>query len=632
MWSDTSGEDYTDELYDVTSALENAERPRDWCTSGDLETFPLPGLVVDDVGDIGLPLGEETAKLIARKWRHVEYGSARGSHNAGTRSEPKFLSSKFLTIANPRWNETVMATKVPPCVDDVASNRGLEDSIVEFFSVQYDKRCVQGSAPTTEEQHLVVMLQEKYDDHGLAFNLLTGRDQVLAHCLAQLCKKHSERYGLYLAMVKHESKERLGEPVETFTTIQTPWTKYGTGETFFFSEVAVDPMSEVAPAAYFDSEACDYTSREANGYDVRVFKRAALILVSAKREMELVGTLPIDLSAPRLKSLVVSDKTRAKSLAHAICSRLHKWSSESELFLQCLDAMLTLKDAHLVTKLVKTLPTITFQPEILQAVGLFSWQLCGSELLKYGATLGFRNRVNLICSVVNRASPTDHIRQAVRTMLQPMAHSGKRGRDRFNQQTWREPAFVNNAMPTVEEFARLLGVASRCDLGLVEELLTLENVRLAELAVPAFLSYIKMLRLDSMPPAIKKIASSLRHRLESKIRNHNSYAITDANIDSGCCTDCDTLDEFLRSRRPELRLVIAKARRRHLHRVLQTELPGQIHHETVPSADNTYELVISKLAPATSQLSALRSMTQELSDLPTYPRIMSFCGVAIATS
>ncbi|GLE09391.1 hypothetical protein PINS_up021000 [Pythium insidiosum] len=217
-------------------------------------------------------------------------------------------------------------------------------------------------------------------------------------------------------------------------------------------------------------------------------------------------------------------------------------------------------------------------------------------------------------------------------MFEPMAHTGKRGRDLYNEQPWREPSMVNNGRPTVDEFARLLGVASRSDLGLVERLVALESVRLTELGVPAFLSYVKMLSLDSVPAPLQRIASSLRHRLESKIRNLNSYAIEDANIDYGCCGDCDTLDSFLRSRRPELRLVIAKVRRRHVHRVLATELPGQVDHETVPYADNSFELVISKVAPAPTQLQELRTLREKLSNLPTCPRIIGFTGLAMAAS
>ena len=103
-------------------ALARVDRPGDFCAAGDLP-MTLPGLTVDGLGPLSLPLGEAQARELIGLCRQAPYG--KGAQTLVDTSVRRVwqLEPDRLQFSNPRWEEALGRA-----VDEVREKLGLKRS------------------------------------------------------------------------------------------------------------------------------------------------------------------------------------------------------------------------------------------------------------------------------------------------------------------------------------------------------------------------------------------------------------------------------------------------------------------------------------------------------------------------
>ncbi len=86
--------------------VDKIDRPADFCTSGQCQNA-LPGLAVDQLGDIGLPLSAAEAKRLIKVCKQAPYG--KGTETVVDTKVRKVweLDPEHFSLTNPKWNNAV---------------------------------------------------------------------------------------------------------------------------------------------------------------------------------------------------------------------------------------------------------------------------------------------------------------------------------------------------------------------------------------------------------------------------------------------------------------------------------------------------------------------------------------------
>jgi hypothetical protein len=108
-------------VYDtLIRALAEVDRPGDVCTSGDLP-LTMPGLVVEGLGMLRLPLGESQARELVARCRQAPYGKGTQTLVDTAVRRVWELDAKCVQFTNPKWQ-----LLIDSLVGDVQQKLGLE--------------------------------------------------------------------------------------------------------------------------------------------------------------------------------------------------------------------------------------------------------------------------------------------------------------------------------------------------------------------------------------------------------------------------------------------------------------------------------------------------------------------------
>ncbi len=105
----------------LVGALESIDRPSEVCTAGD-RPLVMPGLQVEGLGSLGLPLGKAQASELIKLCRQAPYGKGTETLvDKKVRRVWELDPSKF-KLTNPEWDKLIASI-----IDDVKKDLGLED-------------------------------------------------------------------------------------------------------------------------------------------------------------------------------------------------------------------------------------------------------------------------------------------------------------------------------------------------------------------------------------------------------------------------------------------------------------------------------------------------------------------------
>jgi hypothetical protein len=101
-------------------ALASVDRPGDFYTAGDLP-LTMPGLVVEGLGALRLPLGKAQARKLIGYCRHAPYGKGTQTLVDTAVRRVWELDAQHLEFTNPKW-----ASLIESIVDEMRHKLGLE--------------------------------------------------------------------------------------------------------------------------------------------------------------------------------------------------------------------------------------------------------------------------------------------------------------------------------------------------------------------------------------------------------------------------------------------------------------------------------------------------------------------------
>ena len=104
----------------LREAIGRVDRPDTFCTNGDLPLV-MPGLEVDGVGAVGLPLGKTQARKLIKLCRQAPYG--KGTETVVDTDVRRVweLDPEQFQLTNPKWNVVL-----PTIMGDVQEELGVE--------------------------------------------------------------------------------------------------------------------------------------------------------------------------------------------------------------------------------------------------------------------------------------------------------------------------------------------------------------------------------------------------------------------------------------------------------------------------------------------------------------------------
>lgn len=105
----------------LLKALDEIDRPGDFCTSGD-RPLTMPGLEVEGLGPVGLPLGKSQARALIKLCRQAPYGKGTETVIDTDVRRVWELDPKQFQLTHAKWNELVSSI-----VKDVQEALGLTD-------------------------------------------------------------------------------------------------------------------------------------------------------------------------------------------------------------------------------------------------------------------------------------------------------------------------------------------------------------------------------------------------------------------------------------------------------------------------------------------------------------------------
>ncbi len=106
---------------EILNTLDKIDRPTVVCTSGD-KSMIMPGLLVDGVGEVRLPLGKSQAKQLIEHCQQAPYGKGTDTLVDTDVRRTWELDAQYLEFANPNWNDFIESLVV-----EVQEKLGLED-------------------------------------------------------------------------------------------------------------------------------------------------------------------------------------------------------------------------------------------------------------------------------------------------------------------------------------------------------------------------------------------------------------------------------------------------------------------------------------------------------------------------
>ncbi len=186
--------------------LATIDRPVEFCVAGDRE-FVLPGLEVDGLGTIGLPLAESTAKELIKICRQAPYG--KGTETVVDTKVRKVweLDPSSFKLTNPAWQKCVNAI-----LEDSQLALGLEKEKLtphlykmlvyekgSFFLPHRDGEKIDGMVAT-----LVIVLPSKHSGGEL---VVSHDDKTRSIAFSDAATGHGLSYALFYADCKHEVRK-----------------------------------------------------------------------------------------------------------------------------------------------------------------------------------------------------------------------------------------------------------------------------------------------------------------------------------------------------------------------------------------------------------------------------------------
>ena len=88
----------------LLDALTKIDRPHDFCISGDLP-MTMPGLEVDGLGPVGLPLNPTQAKLLIKCCRQAPFGKGADTIVDTDVRRVWELDPQEFRLTNPEWDD-----------------------------------------------------------------------------------------------------------------------------------------------------------------------------------------------------------------------------------------------------------------------------------------------------------------------------------------------------------------------------------------------------------------------------------------------------------------------------------------------------------------------------------------------
>jgi len=196
----------TTDVAALLGLLATIDRPVEFCVAGDRE-FVLPGLEVDGLGIIGLPLAESTAQELIKVCRQAPYGNGTETVvDTKVRKVWELDPSRF-QLTNPAWQKCVNAI-----LEDSQLALGLEKEKLtpqlykmllyekgSFFLPHRDGEKVDGMVAT-----LVIVLPSKHSGGEL---VVSHDDKTRSIVFPDAATGHGLSYALFYADCKHEVRK-----------------------------------------------------------------------------------------------------------------------------------------------------------------------------------------------------------------------------------------------------------------------------------------------------------------------------------------------------------------------------------------------------------------------------------------
>tara|TARA_R110002110_G_scaffold111137_2_gene276828 strand:+ start:22781 stop:25153 length:2373 start_codon:yes stop_codon:yes gene_type:complete len=184
-------------------ALATVDRPGDFSMAGDLP-LTLPGLVVEGVGLLRLPLGKTQARKLIARCRQAPYGKGTQTLVDTTVRRVWELDARHLVFTNPKWGPLIDSV-----VEDLQRQLGLEDLKLtahlykllvyekgSFFLPHRDGEKLDGMVAT-----LVVVLPSEHEGGAL---IVSHSEQQREFRFAGAASGHELSYAAFYADCEHE--------------------------------------------------------------------------------------------------------------------------------------------------------------------------------------------------------------------------------------------------------------------------------------------------------------------------------------------------------------------------------------------------------------------------------------------
>jgi predicted 2-oxoglutarate/Fe(II)-dependent dioxygenase YbiX len=188
---------------DLLRAIEKVDRPGSFSTSGDLP-LTMPGLEVEGVGAIRLPLGKTQAAALIKRCSQAPYGKGTKTLVDTDVRRVWELDPKHITFTNPKWDAVVASitnqARVALGLNDTKLHPNFYKLLVyetgSFFLPHRDGEKLDGMVAT-----LVIALPSPHTGGELIVSHEGRRDEIT---LAGAASGHEMSYATFYADCEHE--------------------------------------------------------------------------------------------------------------------------------------------------------------------------------------------------------------------------------------------------------------------------------------------------------------------------------------------------------------------------------------------------------------------------------------------
>lgn len=119
-------------LTDIEDCLAEVEKGGDFACSTIIEKDINPGLIIDDLGLIGLPLSEREARVIIEASREAEGGKGGETNTDEAVSKTWEVDAEKVGFKNPKWEPTV-ASLVQSVVTDLGAGKEVKGELYKLL-------------------------------------------------------------------------------------------------------------------------------------------------------------------------------------------------------------------------------------------------------------------------------------------------------------------------------------------------------------------------------------------------------------------------------------------------------------------------------------------------------------------